>query len=85
MIENGAISECEAYMQNVSQNSSLPSSKALGARQLAEYVRGMMTLEAAVESAVIETRQFAKRQRTWIRNQMKDWKTIRATAEMEIP
>jgi len=31
------------------------------------HLRGGITLEEAVESTVIETRQYAKRQRTWFR------------------
>ncbi|MEJ0041394.1 MAG: hypothetical protein WDM81_03950 [Rhizomicrobium sp.] len=34
---------------------------------------GAMGEDAAVERAVIATRQYAKRQDTWFRNQLSDW------------
>jgi tRNA A37 N6-isopentenylltransferase MiaA len=33
-------------------------------------------LEAAIDRAVTETRQYAKRQMTWFRNQMQDWMVV---------
>lgn len=83
MVENGGISECETYIKNFPSKPSVPSSKALGARQLIDYIQGETSLDAAIESSVIETRQFAKRQRTWIRNQMKDWNPVRSVSDME--
>lgn len=41
--------------------------EALGYKQAVKHLRGEITLEEAVESTVIETRQYAKRQRTWFR------------------
>ena len=47
------------------------SGRALGAAQLAGYLEGEVSLEAAVADSVTATRQFAKRQRTWFRNRMR--------------
>jgi tRNA dimethylallyltransferase len=41
--------------------------EALGYKQVLLHLRGALTLEQAVESTVVETRQYAKRQRTWFR------------------
>jgi len=41
--------------------------EALGYKQAVLCLRGGIALEEAVESTVIETRQYAKRQRTWFR------------------
>lgn len=41
--------------------------ESLGYKQALAYIRGGMTLEAAIESTEIETRQYAKRQQTWFR------------------
>jgi tRNA dimethylallyltransferase len=41
--------------------------EALGYRQLIEHLEGRGTLDEAVEQIKIETRRFAKQQRTWIR------------------
>jgi tRNA dimethylallyltransferase len=40
---------------------------ALGYRELAAHLRGEESLEDAVEHAVVRTRQFARRQRSWFR------------------
>ena len=42
-------------------------SQALGYRQLVDHLEGQMDLDAAVERIKIETRRFAKNQRTWLR------------------
>jgi tRNA dimethylallyltransferase len=39
----------------------------LGYKQLVEHIEGRMTLQEAVERIKIETRRFAKNQRTWLR------------------
>ena len=39
----------------------------LGYKQALLHVRGSLTLEQAISSTVIETRQYAKRQLTWFR------------------
>lgn len=41
--------------------------ESLGYKQALAHIRGGMTLEAAIESTEIETRQYAKRQQTWFR------------------
>jgi tRNA dimethylallyltransferase len=69
MIEGGALAEAKA---NFAQwDPALPSSKAIGAPELMQFLAGTSTLEAATEQATIATRQFAKRQRTWFRARMK--------------
>jgi tRNA dimethylallyltransferase len=42
-------------------------SQALGYKELAEHLRGERTLDDAVETAVLRTRRFARRQRAWFR------------------
>ncbi len=44
-----------------------PPMRAIGYRQIAAYLRGEMTLEAAIEIAKRDTRRLAKRQLTWFR------------------
>ncbi|HEY5912721.1 MAG TPA: tRNA (adenosine(37)-N6)-dimethylallyltransferase MiaA [Verrucomicrobiae bacterium] len=45
--------------------------QALGYRQVAEHLRGLRSLPETVELVKIRTRQFAKRQMTWFRNQLR--------------
>ena len=55
---------------------SLPVMKAIGVPEIAASLRGEMPLGRAAELAIIATRQYAKRQRTWFRNRMADWSWI---------
>nr|WP_309502204.1 tRNA (adenosine(37)-N6)-dimethylallyltransferase MiaA [uncultured Roseovarius sp.] len=71
MIANGALDEARANMAQ--WDPAHLSSKAIGAAELMAHLRGEMTLDAATRAAVIATRQFAKRQRTWFRARMKRW------------
>ncbi|WP_369602706.1 tRNA (adenosine(37)-N6)-dimethylallyltransferase MiaA [Hahella sp. SMD15-11] len=45
----------------------LPSVRAVGYRQMWDYVSGLTTLEAAREKGIAATRQLARRQLTWLR------------------
>jgi len=47
-----------------------PAWNASGYAVLREAVEGRMTRAAAIERVIIETRQYAKRQRTWFRHQL---------------
>ena len=53
-----------------------PAFKAIGAQEIYCYLKGELTLEEATKKAVIRTRQYAKRQRTWFRSKMKNWTQI---------
>ena len=52
--------------------SDAPAWNASGYRAVRELVEGRISRERAIERTVIDTRQYAKRQRTWIRNQLRD-------------
>ena len=54
-----------------------PAWKATGYRALRDVVRGTTSLDQARESILIETRQYAKRQRTWFRHQLPEEQTMR--------
>jgi tRNA dimethylallyltransferase len=41
--------------------------ESLGYQQALQYIRGMLTIEQAIASTQLETRQYAKRQLTWFR------------------
>jgi len=56
----------------------LPAAKILGLRQLWALNDGITDEADAVTAAVTATRQFAKRQETWFRHRMADWKWIEA-------
>ena len=54
----------------------LPAAKALGVPEFARHLAGETRFSAALEEVRIATRQYAKRQQTWFRNRMKDWKWL---------
>jgi tRNA dimethylallyltransferase len=72
MFESGAVEEVEA-LRALNLDPALPAMKAIGVREISEWLDGGLSREEAVERAVIATRQYAKRQRTWLRNRMGDW------------
>ena len=45
-----------------------------GAVELRGYLKGESSLEDAVQAAILASRQYAKRQRTWFRNRMVNWR-----------
>ncbi len=49
-----------------------PVMRAVGYRQLLDHLQGDISLEQAIENGITATRRFAKRQRTWFRNQTPD-------------
>jgi tRNA dimethylallyltransferase len=72
MVEAGAIEEVGALIA-LGLDPSLPAMRAQGVRELAAYLSGRSSLEAAIARARTETRRYAKRQMTWLRRFMKDW------------
>lgn len=74
MLEGGAIEETRAMLPD--WDPARLSSKAIGAPELIAYLQGDLTLDAAREAAIISSRQYAKRQRTWFRKRMSDWNSF---------
>ena len=73
MMEQGALDEVRA-LRGIGND--LPAARALGVPSLLAHLDGRLTLEQAVEQAITQTRQYAKRQMTWFRHQMPDWNVI---------
>lgn len=68
MIAGGWVEEVRLLTDAVSADA--PAWKATGYRRMRDYVTGAMDRESARNAIVIETRQYAKRQRTWFRHQL---------------
>lgn len=75
MLANGALDEVERFLA-LGIAPSLPAARVIGAAQFASHLRGEITLDAAIAAAATATRQFAKRQRTWLRSRMADWRIV---------
>jgi tRNA dimethylallyltransferase len=74
MLANGALQEVRANMNG--WDATRPSAKAIGAPELVAHLRGEMSIDQARDQAIIATRQYAKRQRTWFRSRMKAWHAL---------
>ena len=75
MIDEGALEEVRALRQG-GLTDDLPAARALGVPSLMAHLEGRLSLDQAIEQAIIETRQYAKRQMTWFRHQMPDWRLL---------
>ncbi|MGE0669248.1 MAG: tRNA (adenosine(37)-N6)-dimethylallyltransferase MiaA [Sphingomonadales bacterium] len=73
MMEKGVLDEVAALPP---ANPNIAALKALGVPQLRAALAGEMAMEEAVRLAKTATRQYAKRQMTWFRNQCADWTHI---------
>ncbi len=71
MVANGALAEARA-MRALVLDPALPATRALGLRELIRHLDGEVGLEEAIGLAQAATRQYAKRQMTWFRNQLSD-------------
>lgn len=70
MMDQGALEEVKA-VQHLPAD--LPAMRALGVGALRAYLAGELTLDEAIIRAQTQTRQYAKRQMTWFRNQFDAW------------
>ena len=75
MLEQGATDEVAALLA-LGLSPSLPAMKAIGVREIAAWRAGELSREGAIDRAIIATRQYAKRQRTWFRGHMSDWRWV---------
>jgi len=69
MLAKGAVDEVRALLA-LGLEPTLPAMKALGVPELARHLAGEVSLEDAAAAAKQATRNFAKRQLTWLRNQV---------------
>ena len=70
MVDGGALEEVRALLAK-GLDPGKGAGKALGVADLAAYVAGEASLEAVISNAQTATRQYAKRQMTWFRNQFR--------------
>jgi tRNA A37 N6-isopentenylltransferase MiaA len=68
MLEDGWLAEVAGLMDSVPHDAI--AWKASGYRVMRGHLEGEYSLDHARERAIIETRQYAKRQRTWFRHQL---------------
>lgn len=72
MIAKGAVDEVRQMMQ-LSLRADSPLLRAVGVPELMAFINGEFSQEEAIERAKQSSRNYAKRQYTWIRNQAADY------------
>ncbi|MFN3348322.1 tRNA (adenosine(37)-N6)-dimethylallyltransferase MiaA [Pseudorhodoplanes sp.] len=81
MLSGGALDEVRALAARHLPDT-LPAMKAHGVPWLRRHLAGEISLEAAVDGSIMDTRRYAKRQVTWFRNQMPGWAWLTPDAAM---
>jgi tRNA dimethylallyltransferase len=71
MLEAGALEEARAALLDWQPR--LPSSRAIGAPELINFLQAKSTLSEAIDASILASRRYAKRQRTWFRSRMGAW------------
>ncbi len=76
MLENGAVKEVEALLAR-NLDPGLPVMRAIGVREIAAWLKGEVSRDEMIQAGQQATRQYAKRQYTWFRNQPPtDWPRV---------
>ena len=80
MLAGGALDEARALLPvwDAAIRAGLPAARAIGAAEIVAHLRGGPALGDARDRAVIATRRYAKRQRTWFRARMSGWRPVPA-------
>ncbi len=69
MIENGFVDEVKKLHQRGDLSLDHPSMRSVGYRQVWEYLEHQLSYDEMVEKGINVTRQFAKRQMTWLKKE----------------
>lgn len=83
MIDHGALDEVTRLLE-LRLDPDLPAMRAIGVAELGNFLASKMSRADAVDAAIVATRQYAKRQRTWFRNQFGgEWTRIEGADGLE--
>ena len=83
MLQDGAIQEAENF-KKIRVNPLNSSNFIIGLKEISEFLGKKISLKELKERVVIRSRQYAKRQLTWQRGQMKDWKGFTDTNYLDL-
>ena len=75
MFDNKCVQEVKKF-NSLRINKNLSANKLIGVKEINSYLNGSINFEQCKELINIKTRQYAKRQNTWARGHMKNWKKI---------
>jgi tRNA dimethylallyltransferase len=84
MLESGAIEEVKSLLA-LDLDPAKPAMKAIGVREIAALINDEATRADTIEAVRVATRQYAKRQSTWFRNQTgPEWRKIKDSGRFSI-
>ena len=75
MMRTGALEEARA-LATLGLDPTLPAYRALGVAPLIAAARDEIAIDVAVQRSKAETRQYIKRQTTWVKSNMMSWKCV---------
>ena len=85
MLKKGAVGEVKKYRKlNLSPHSLHTSNSIIGLREIESFLVKKISLDELKEQVLIKTRQYAKKQFTWQRGQMQDWKGFDDTNYLDL-
>ena len=85
MLKDGAIKEAKDYKElDLLPNSLYSANSIIGLNEIALFLEKRISKNELKEKMLIRTRQYAKRQFTWLRGQMKDWKGFTDTNYLDL-
>ncbi len=76
MMKKGALLEAKKFIK-LKIPRARSANKAIGITELKEYIEKKIDIQEVIEKISIKTRQYAKRQVTWARGNMSDWKKVK--------
>ena len=84
MVEGGGVGEVERLLER-HLHRDLPVMRAIGVREVAAWLAGEMNRPEMLHAGRVATRQYAKRQYTWFRNQLpQDWDRVEEPITAEL-
>ena len=75
MFEENVVEEVKFFI-NLNLKKDLSSNKIIGISEIRDYIEGKQSLAKTKELIKLRTRQYAKRQFTWSRGNMRSWEMI---------
>ena len=75
MIKNKCVNEVRKF-NRLKIKKSLSANKLIGVQEINDFLKRAISLDQCKELINIKTRQYAKRQNTWARGQMKNWNKL---------
>ena len=83
MLRQGAVKEVKKFLKLKVAPEMTPN-KVIGINEIKDYLNKLSDLNDVKDKITIKTRQYAKRQSTWARGQMKNWQKVNPKALNQI-